>query len=77
MKILKRDPLLENIHKGLLKAYAHIPAELEQEKKRKEALKDKKWFKQKIPFSKPKKGFFYIKPILQELDLNSFESCDC
>ncbi len=42
MKILKRDPLLENIHKGLLKAYAHIPAELEQEKKRKEALKDKK-----------------------------------
>ena len=45
MKILKRDPLLENIHKGLLKAYAHIPAELEQEKKRKEALKVKKYFK--------------------------------
>jgi hypothetical protein len=31
----------KNIHKGLLKAYAHIPAELEQEKKRKEALKNK------------------------------------
>ena len=38
MKILKRDPLFENINKGLLKAYAHIPSELEQEKKRKEAL---------------------------------------
>lgn len=24
---------LKNIHKGLFKAYAHIPAELEQEKK--------------------------------------------
>jgi hypothetical protein len=40
MKILKRDPLLEKIHKGLLKAYAHIPAELEQEKKRKEAIQN-------------------------------------
>jgi hypothetical protein len=42
MKILKRDPLLEKIHKGLLKAYAHIPAELEQERKRKEAAQNAK-----------------------------------
>ena len=42
MKVLKRDSLLVNIHKVLLKAYAHIPAELQPEKKRKEALKDKK-----------------------------------
>jgi hypothetical protein len=39
MKILKRDPLLENIHKGLLRAYAHIPAELELEKKAKRSIK--------------------------------------
>jgi hypothetical protein len=35
MKTLKRDLLLESIHKGLLKAYAHIPVELEQERKQK------------------------------------------
>jgi hypothetical protein len=39
MKIIKRDPTLEKIHKGLLKAYQHIPAELEQERKRVEAMK--------------------------------------
>lgn len=33
MKILKRDPLFEKIEKALLKAYQHIPAELEAEKK--------------------------------------------
>jgi hypothetical protein len=38
MKILKREPIFEQIDKALLKAYAHIPAELEQEKKRKKAL---------------------------------------
>lgn len=45
MKILKIEPIFEQIDKALLKAYAHIPAELEQEKKRKEALKVKKYFK--------------------------------
>ncbi|MBB3836688.1 hypothetical protein FHS57_000670 [Runella defluvii] len=35
MKILKRDPLFEKVEKALLKAYQHIPAELEAEKKRK------------------------------------------
>ena len=35
MKILKRDPLFEKIEKALLKAYHHIPAELEAEKKKK------------------------------------------
>ena len=33
MKIIKRDPLFEKIEKALLKAYHHIPAELEAEKK--------------------------------------------
>lgn len=33
MKILKRDPLFEKIEKALIKAYHHIPAELEAEKK--------------------------------------------
>ncbi len=40
MKILKRDPMLEKIHKGLIKAYQHIPAELEYERKQKEKLKE-------------------------------------
>ena len=38
MKFIERDPLLAKIHKGLLKAYQHIPAELDAERKRKEAL---------------------------------------
>jgi hypothetical protein len=38
MKFVTRDPLFVEIHKGLLKAYQHIPAELEAERKRKEAL---------------------------------------
>jgi hypothetical protein len=38
MKMLKRNPLSEKIYAGLLKAYQHIPAELEAERKRKEAL---------------------------------------
>ncbi len=42
MKILKREPIFEQIDKALLKAYAHIPAELEQERKRKEVLNAKK-----------------------------------
>jgi predicted ABC-type ATPase len=33
---------IEQIEKALLKAYAHIPAELEQEKKRKESINAKK-----------------------------------
>jgi hypothetical protein len=40
MKILKREPIFEQIDKALLKAYAHIPAELEQEKKRKEMAQE-------------------------------------
>jgi hypothetical protein len=39
-KAFKRDPMLEKIHKGLLKAYQHIPAELEYERKQKEKLKE-------------------------------------
>ncbi|WP_162793618.1 hypothetical protein [Runella rosea] len=35
MKIIRREPLFEKIEKALLKAYHHIPAELEAEKKRK------------------------------------------
>jgi|GEM_PF-5304625 len=35
MKILKRDPLFEKVEKALLRAYQHIPAELDAEKKRK------------------------------------------
>ena len=34
MKIIRREPLFEKIEKPLLKAYHHIPAELEAEKKR-------------------------------------------
>jgi hypothetical protein len=34
MKIIRRDPLFEKVEKALLKAYHHIPAELEAEKKR-------------------------------------------
>ena len=34
-KVIKRDPMLEKIHKGILKAYQHIPAELEYERKQK------------------------------------------
>ena len=37
---IKRDPMLEKIHKGILKAYQHIPAELEYERKQKEKLKE-------------------------------------
>jgi hypothetical protein len=37
---VKRDPMLEKIHKGILKAYQHIPAELEYERKQKEKLKE-------------------------------------
>lgn len=40
MKVIKRDPMLEKIHKGILKAYKHIPAELEYERKQKENLKE-------------------------------------
>jgi hypothetical protein len=39
-KVIKRDPMLEKIHKGILKAYQHIPAELEYERKQKEKLKE-------------------------------------
>jgi BioD-like phosphotransacetylase family protein len=41
-KVIKRDPMLEKIHKGILKAYQHIPAELEYERKQKEKLKESK-----------------------------------
>lgn len=34
MKIIKREPLFEKVEKALLKAYHHIPAELEAERKR-------------------------------------------
>ena len=40
MKILKREPIFEKIEKALIKAYAHIPAELEYEKKLKEATQE-------------------------------------
>ena len=40
MKLLKRDPLMEKIQAGLKKAYQHIPAELEYERKQKEKLKE-------------------------------------
>jgi hypothetical protein len=32
--------MLEKIHKGILKAYQHIPVELEYERKQKEKLKE-------------------------------------
>jgi len=34
MKIIKREPLFEQIEKALIRAYAHIPAELEKEKRK-------------------------------------------
>ena len=37
MKDIRRDPLFEKIEQALLKAYHHIPAEIEAEKKRKKA----------------------------------------
>jgi hypothetical protein len=37
---IKRDPMLEKIHKGIFTAYQHIPAELEYERKQKEKLKE-------------------------------------
>ena len=39
-KVIKRDPMIEKIHKGILKAYQHIPAELEYERKQKEKCKE-------------------------------------
>lgn len=39
MKIIKREPLFEQIEKALIKAYAHIPAELEKEKRKKISTK--------------------------------------
>ncbi len=35
MKVLKREPLFEKMEEVLRKAYQHIPAELEYERKRK------------------------------------------
>lgn len=39
-KVIKRDPMLLKIHKGILKAYQHLPAELDYERKQKEKLKE-------------------------------------